>query len=175
MDTSTEPPLGNLQREPPEPGADSPRFGGRRRSVARLAAVQALYQLELNRGVDPEAVVREFARHRLGQEIDGDRYGDADPALFSGIVRGVATHLDRLDASISEVLTEEWPLSRLDAVLRAILRAGVYELVHRHDVPPRVSISEYTTIAHAFFSGKEPGLANGVLDKLGRTLRPSEM
>jgi N utilization substance protein B len=73
------------------------------------------------------------------------------------------------------VLTEEWPLPRFDAVLRAILRAGAYELVHRRDVPPRVSINEYTTIAHAFFAGKEPGLANGVLDKLGRTLRASEM
>src|SRR5690348_6958310 len=111
MNTSTELPFGNLQREPSEAGADGPRFGGRPRSVARLAAVQALYQLELNKGMDPEAVVREFGRHRLGQEIDGDRYGDADPALFAGIVRGVATDLERLDASVSEVLTEEWPLS----------------------------------------------------------------
>ena len=155
-------------------GADA-RGASRRRSVARLAAVQALYQLELNQGIDSEAVVREFARHRLGHDIDGDRYGEADPALFSDIVRGVAADLDRLDATISEVLTEEWPLTRFDAVLRAILRAGAYELVHRRDVPPRVSINEYTTIAHAFFSGKEPGLANGVLDKLGRTLRASEM
>ena len=137
--------------------------------------MQALYQIELNRGIDPESVVREFARHRLGHEIDGDRYGEADPALFSDIVRGVTTDLDHLDATITEVLTDEWPLPRLDAVLRAILRAGAYELVHRRDVPPRVSIDEYTTIAHAFFSGKEPGLANGVLDKLGRALRSSEM
>jgi N utilization substance protein B len=137
--------------------------------------VQALYQLELNCEADPEGVVREFARHRLGHEIDGDRYGEADPALFSDIVRGVKADLDRLDATITEVLTEEWPFARFDAVLRAILRAAAYELVHRRDVPPRVSINEYTTIAHAFFSGKEPGLANGVLDKLGRTLRASEM
>jgi transcription antitermination protein NusB len=154
---------------------DRQRGGSRRRSVARLAAVQALYQLELNRGVDPETVVREFARHRFGHEIDGDQYGEADPALFSDVVRGVAADLERLDATISEVLTEEWPLSRLDSVLRAILRAGAYELAHRHDVPPRVSISEYTTVAHAFFVGKEPGLANGVLDRLGRTLRTAEM
>jgi transcription antitermination protein NusB len=175
MNTRTEPPLGSLQPEGPDAGTAGPRTSGRRRSVARLAAVQALYQLELNRGIDPEAVVREFARHRLGHEIDGDRYGEADPALFSDIVRGVAADLDRLDATISDVLTEEWPLPRFDAVLRAILRAGAYELVHRHDVPPRVSISEYTSLAHAFFSGKEPGLANGVLDKLGRTLRLAEM
>jgi transcription antitermination protein NusB len=90
-------------------------------------------------------------------------------------VRGTMGDLERLDTTITAVLTEEWPLSRLDAVLRAILRAGAYELVHRRDVPPRVSISEYTTVAHAFFSGKEPGLANGVLDKLGRILRAAEM
>ncbi|HMD62426.1 MAG TPA: transcription antitermination factor NusB [Stellaceae bacterium] len=175
MNTPTEPPPGSLRPEAPKAGAAGLRAGSRRRSVARLAAVQALYQIELNRGVDPESVVREFARHRFGHEIDGDRYGEADPGLFSDIVRGVSADLERLDTTIAEVLTEEWPLPRFDAVLRAILRAGAYELVHRHDVPPRVSISEYTTIAHAFFSGKEPGLANGVLDKLGRTLRPAEL
>ena len=151
------------------------RGGSRRRSVARLAAVQALYQLELNPEADPESVVREFARHRFGHEIDGDRYGEADPALFSDVVQGAMADRKLLDTAISSVLTEEWPLTRLDAVLRAILRAGAYELAHRGDVPPRVSISEYTTIAHAFFTGKEPGLANGVLDRLGRTLRAAEM
>jgi N utilization substance protein B len=164
-------------REPPpaDDRLDYGHRGGRRRSVARLAAVQALYQLELNRGVDPEAVVREFARHRFGREIDGDHYGEADPELFSDIVRGVAADQERLDATIASFLTEEWPLSRLDSVLRAILRAGAYELAHRGDVPPRVSISEYTAVAHAFFVGKEPGLANGVLDRLGRSLRAAEM
>ncbi len=175
MSTPTELPPGSLQPNAPESTSGGRRVGGRRRRVARLAAVQALYQLELDRSAEPEAVVREFAKHRLGQEVEGDRYGDADPALFADIVRGVAADLDRLDATISEALSEEWPLPRLDAVLRAILRAGAYELVHRRDVPPRVSLSEYTTVAHAFFSGKEPGLANGVLDKLGRILRASEM
>ena len=175
MATPIERPPGGLQPQGREAGPGGPRAGGRRRSVARLAAVQALYQLELNREADPEAVVREFSRHRLGHDVDGDRYGEADPALFSDIVRGVAADLDRLDTTISEVLTEEWPFPRFDAVLRAILRAGAYELMHRRDVPPRVSINEYTTIAHAFFSGKEPGLANGVLDKLGRTWRAAEM
>jgi transcription antitermination protein NusB len=169
MSTPIAPPPANERLE------DGQRSGSRRRSVARLTAVQALYQLELNLGVDPETVVREFARHRFGQEIDGDQYGEADPALFSDIVRGVAAGQEQLDAMISSVLTEEWPLPRLDSVLRAILRAGVYELAHRRDVPPRVSISEYTAVAHAFFAGKEPGLANGVLDRLGRTLRAAEM
>jgi N utilization substance protein B len=175
MSTPIEPPPVGLRPETGEGAGGSPRGGSRRRSVARLAAVQAIYQLEVNRGVDPETVVREFARHRFGREIDGDQYGEADPALFADIVRGTMADLERLDTTITTVLTEEWPLSRLDAVLRAILRAGTYELVHRRDVPPRVSISEYTTVAHAFFSGKEPGLANGVLDKLGRVLRAVEM
>ena len=175
MTTPTESPPGGERSSAREAGGTHQRGGSRRRSVARLAAVQALYQIELNRGVDPEAVVREFARHRFGQEIDGDQYGEADPALFSDIVRGEVADQERLDDTISAALTEEWPLSRLDSVLRAILRAGAYELVHRHDVPPRVSISEYTAIAHAFFIGKEPGLANGVLDRLGRTLRAAEM
>ena len=151
------------------------RLGGRRRTVARLAAVQALYQLELNPGLDPEAVVREFARYRFDQEIDGDQLAEADPAFFADIVRGVAADQERLDADISAALVEEWPLARLDAVLRAILRAGAWELVHRADVPARVTISEYIAIAHAFFIGKEPGLANGVLDRLGRSLRPADM
>src|ERR1700749_2200416 len=175
MTIPIERPPGGLQPERLEAGSGGPRAGGRRRSVARLAAGQALYQLELNREVDPVVVVREFGRHRLGHEIDGDRYGEADPALFSDIVRGAAADQDRLDATISEALTEEWPLPRFDAVLRAILRAGAYELVHRRDVPPPVSLSEYTGVAHAFFSGKEPGLANGVLDKLGRISRAAEM
>ena len=155
-------------------GADSARQSGRRRSLARLAAIQALYQLELSPDLSPEAVVREFLQHRLGREIDGERYGEADASFFTDIVLGVMRDRDRLDAAISSVLAEDWPLSRLDAVLRALLRAGVYELLSRQDVPPRVSINEYTTIAHAFFSGKEPGLANGVLDRLGRTLRSVE-
>ncbi|MGA8549305.1 MAG: transcription antitermination factor NusB [Stellaceae bacterium] len=156
-------------------GEGRPRLGGRRRTVARLAAVQALYQLELNPELDAQAVVREFARYRFDQEIDGDRLAEADAAFFSDIVRGVTADQERLDLDISTALVEDWPLNRLDAVLRAILRAGVWELVHRADVPARVSISEYIAIAHAFFTGKEPGLANGVLDRLGRSLRAADM
>jgi transcription antitermination protein NusB len=154
---------------------DHQRGGSRRRSVARLSAVQALYQLEANPEIGCEAVIREFVRHRFGREIDGSQLGEADPHLFADVVRGTATDQERLDAEISEALTPDWPLARLDSVLRAILRAGTYELVHRTDVPPRVTISEYTTIAHAFFTGKEPGLANGVLDRLARTLRADEL
>ena len=149
--------------------------GNRRRSVARLAAVQVLYQLEANPEADPAAVIREFARHRFGAEIDDDRLGEADTALFADIVHGASDDQERLDGEISAALTEGWPLARLDSVLRAILRAGTYELVHRHDVPPRVSLKEYTVIAHAFFVGKEPGLANGVLNRLAHMLRAADL
>jgi transcription antitermination protein NusB len=152
-----------------------PRGSGGRRSVARLAAVQALYQLELNPESRAETVVREFVRHRFGEEIDGDRLAEADAKFFADIVEGAAAERERLDTEIAAALVEGWPLPRLDAVLRAILRAGTWELMHRCDVPPRVSISEYTQLAYAFFTGKEPGLANGVLDRVGRTRRAGEM
>lgn len=148
---------------------------GRRRSIARLGAVQALYQLALNPGLGAEVVVGEFMHHRLGQEIDGETYGEADEALFADIVRGVANHRDRLDETIAASLSEEWPLRRLETILRLILEAGAYELAHRPDIPPRVTLSEYIAIAHAFFDGKEPGLANGVLNRLARALRGEEL
>ena len=149
--------------------------GGRRRSIARLGAIQALYQLALNPGLAAEIVVGEFRQHRLGREIDGDVYGEADEALFCDIVRGVTRHRERLDETIAAALTEEWPLRRLETILRLILEAGAYELAHRPDIPPRVTLSEYIAIAHAFFDGKEPGLANGVLNRLARALRADEL
>lgn len=156
-------------------GAAHRRGAARRRSIARLAAVQALYQLELNPGRGADAVIGEFVHHRLGREIDGEVYGEADQALFADIVRGVAADRERLDETISAALSEEWPLARLETLLRLILEAGAYELSQRPDIPPRVAISEYVAIAHAFFAGKEPSLANGVLDRVGRALRRSEI
>jgi N utilization substance protein B len=149
--------------------------GGRRRRAARLAAVQALYQLELNPGAGAEAVIREFAGHHLGRDLDDDNYGDADPALFGEIVRGVAGDRDRLDEAIAASLSDEWPLARLETILRLVLEAGAFEILHRRDIPPRVTLSEYVGLAHAFFDGREPGLANGVLDHLARTLRADEL
>jgi transcription antitermination protein NusB len=148
---------------------------GRKRSVARLLAVQALYQIELNRsapgvpGID--AVVGEFVKHRLGQEIEGENYGEADRSLFIDIVKGASSRQGDLDPMLGAALSDEWPLARLETILRAILRAGAYELLARSDIPPRVIISEYLDVAHAFFAGKEPAMVNGVLDKLARTLR----
>jgi len=158
-----------------EPEGERQSSGGRRRSVARLSAVQALYQLALNPGLGAEMVVGEFLHHRLGREIDGEVYGEADEALFADIVRGVAEHRERLDEVIAASLSEEWPLRRLETILRLILEAGAYELAHRPDIPPRVTLSEYIAIAHAFFDGKEPGLANGVLNRLARALRGEEL
>lgn len=146
----------------------------RRRSVARLAAVQALYQIDLS-GAPPVSVIAEFQKHRLGREQDGENYGEADEALFADIVNGVIARKADVDSTLSGALTADWPLERLETVLRAVLRAGAYELLVRSDVPARVAISEYLDIAHAFFSGKEPGLVNGVLDRIAHVLRPSDL
>ncbi len=155
--------------------SEAGQASGRRRSVARLGAVQALYQHALNPGLDPVSVVGEFIHHRLGREIDGEVYGEADEKLFAELVRGVVRHRERLDESISAALSEEWPLPRLQTILRLILEAGAYELAYRPDIPPRVTLNEYVTIAHAFFDGKEPALANGVLNRLARALRGAEL
>ncbi|HXQ51959.1 MAG TPA: transcription antitermination factor NusB [Stellaceae bacterium] len=145
---------------------------GRRRSAARLAAVQALYQIELA-GATPDSVIAEFAQDGLRREIEGERQ-EVDEGFFADLVRGAASRQGELDDLICSVLTPEWPLARLETVLRAILRAGTYELLALGDVPVPVAINEYLDIAHAFYSGKEPGLINGVLDRLARTLRPHE-
>jgi len=150
--------------------------GGRRRSVARLVAVQALYQIDLNKteptGAGIDAVIAEFLKHRLGQEIEGENLGEVDRALFADIVRGACSRQSELDGMISAALSDEWPLQRLETILRAIMRAGAYELLGRSDIPPRVIISEYLDVAHAFFAGREPSMVNGVLDRVARVLRP---
>jgi transcription antitermination protein NusB len=146
----------------------------RRRSVARLAAVQALYQIDLG-GEAPESVIAEFLKHRLGREVEGESYGEADTALFADVVKGVIARQPELDRVLASALTADWPLERLETVLRAILRAGAYELMARGDVPARVVISEYLDIAHAFFTAKEPGLVNGVLDRIAHLLRPGDL
>jgi transcription antitermination protein NusB len=156
-------------------GSGGRHGGASRRRLARLAAVQALYQMQLNPGLSAEVVIREFVRDRLGREIDGELYGEADVDLFADLVRGVASDRERLDETLSAALSEEWPLGRLETILRLILEAGAYELARRPDIPPRVTMSEYVGIAYAFFTGSEPGLANGVLDRLARTLRSGEL
>jgi N utilization substance protein B len=141
-----------------------------RRGAARLAAVQALYQLDMNGG-KPEAVIQEFVKHRLGQELDGDTYGGADEALFRAIVGGAAARREELDNIIAAVLPDAWPLDRLESILHQILRCGVYELAEAPEIPGPVVISEYVGVADAFYQGKEPGMVNAVLDRLARELR----
>ncbi len=144
-----------------------------RRSAARLAAVQALYQIGLT-GASPEAVIEEFLEHRLEEELHALGLEDADRALLDQLVRGVSAESENLDDILSAVLAEDWPIERLELLLRVILRAGAYELAFKAEIPARVAITEYLWLAQAFFEGKEPGMTNGVLDHLARSLRPEE-
>jgi N utilization substance protein B len=149
------------------------------RSVARLAAVQALYQMEVA-GAGAEAVVREFSDHRFSADLDSDapgeiRLADADEAFFAEIVRGVVAGQTEIDRAVVRRLAQGWRLERLDATARAILRAGCFELMHRPDVPAEVVIDEYVELAKAFFEGAtEPGFINGALDAIARDLRPAQ-
>jgi N utilization substance protein B len=143
------------------------------RSVARLAAVQALYQMDMT-GIDLTEVVAEFEAHRLGREIEGCQYTEAESAFFRDLVQGVVREQLRIDPLIDKQLAEGWRLARVDSILRAILRAGAYEILIRDDVPARVVISEYVDIAHAFFAEEEPKVVNGILDRLGHKSRPHE-
>lgn len=144
------------------------------RSAARLAAVQALYQME-TAGQGVEATIREFKDHRLKGEIEGQRMHDADAAFFSDILRGAVETQKRLDPYLQRQLAEGWRLSRLDATVRAILRAGLYELIRRVDVPYKVVINEYVDIANAFFDGDEPGFVNAILDAASKEAREDEI
>ncbi|MGE0408689.1 MAG: transcription antitermination factor NusB [Amphiplicatus sp.] len=150
------------------PQTDNPR-----RSAARLAAVQALYQMETGGG-GAESVIREFIAHRLGRDIEGAAVHEADAEFFADIVRGVIDVQRRIDPVIERHLARNWTLSRLDATARAILRAAAYELSRRADIPFRVVIDEYVEIANAFFDGDEPRFINGVLDAAAREARPAE-
>ncbi|MGH6988726.1 MAG: transcription antitermination factor NusB [Stellaceae bacterium] len=146
------------------------KSGTVKRSRARLAAVQALYQIDLG-GAAVDTVIAEL-RERGGDE---EGFGEADDALFVDIVRGVMAHRHDFDPALEEALAPDWNLRRLEVVLRAVLRAGAYELSARLEIPVRVVLNEYVDIAHAFFSGKEPRLVNGVLDRLAHRLRPHEL
>ena len=142
------------------------------RSAARLAAVQALFQIEAT-GADWRAVVREFDEHRLGAEIEGEQYREADPDHFRRTVEAVLSDQVRIDRLTDAALVERWPLGRIDPTLRALFRAAGAELTARADIPPKVIIGEYVDVAHAFFpQGKEPKFVNAVLDHMAREARP---
>jgi len=143
------------------------------RSAARLAAVQALYEMEVtDKGLNE--IFAEFEAFWIGNEIEGERYNDAELAFFRDILSGVLDDQGVLDRLIDKTLVEGWPLARVDSVLRAILRAGAYELKKRTDVPARVVIKEYVDVAGAFFGLEEAGMINAVLDGMARHLRAAE-
>ncbi|NTF41561.1 N utilization substance protein B [Rhizobium sp. AC27/96] len=140
------------------------------RGAARLAAVQALYQMDIG-GTGVLEVVAEYEAHRLGQELDGETYLKADASWFRSIVSGVVREQTKLDPLIGSALQDDWALSRLDSTVRAILRAGTFELLDRKDVPVPVIVTEYVEIAHAFFEEDEPKLVNAVLDRIAKQVR----
>lgn len=138
------------------------------RHFARIAAVQALYQMELAGG-GSEETLEEFAQHRFGEFEAAP-----DEDFFAAILRGVPQHQVEIDRSIAATLAAGWTLARIDSILRAVLRCGLYELVARRDVPARTVIDEYVAVAQAFFGGEEPAFINGVLDTLARRKRAAE-
>jgi len=140
------------------------------RSAARLAAVQALYQHEME-GTAQAKLLDEFHQHRLGREIEDDQYAEADVAFFDDLVRGSLSRRDEIDALLSERLAEGWSLKRLDKTMLQILRAGAYELLARPDIPVGTAISEYVDVAHAFFEAREAKFVNGVLDAVSKAVR----
>ena len=144
------------------------------RGSARLAAVQALYQLDLSPAA-VESVIAEFIAERLGKEVDGEMYRQADPHWFAEVVRGCSQKIDDIDRELAAMLTRDQAIKRLEPLLRATLRAAAFELMARPDVPARVAIDEYIEVARAFFGPMESALVNGVLDKLARKLRPGEL
>jgi len=144
-----------------------------KRGSARLAAVQALYQMDLSSSPVSE-IVAEYETLRIGQEVDGNEYREADLGWFRGIVSGVVELQKELDPLIHSSLPTDWPLSRIDTLLRAVLRSGAFELKKRKDVPAKVVINEYLDIAKAFFEEDEPRLVNGVLNRIARDLREDE-
>lgn len=152
-------------------------MSARPRTLARVAAVQALYQAEQG-NVNPETVIDQFVRHRIGGlpagGIEEGNVPEAHVPLFTRIVRTATMQQDTTDAMLVAALPEAWPLARLDPVLRALMRAGAAELWMSDGPPVKVVINEYMDVAHGFFTGDEPRMANGVLDRLAHLLRPAE-
>lgn len=152
--------------------AKEPRKANRR-GAARLAAVQALYQMDIA-GTPLHDILADFERHWIGREIEGEQYLPAEAGFFREIVTGVVAEQRRLDPLVDHALAAGWPLKRVEAILRSVLRAGAYELDKRHDIPARVVISEYVDVASAFVDRDETGMINAVLDQIAHQVRPVE-
>lgn len=140
-----------------------------KRGAARLAAVQALYQMDVGR-TSMEETLAQFSAHHLGQEIEGEQYLPADADYFRQIVKGVIADQLNIDPMVDAALAEGWPVGRIDATLRAILRAAAFEMLRKPDVPKGAVISEYVDIAKAFFEDEVPAMVNAVLDAIARRL-----
>ena len=140
------------------------------RSAARLAAVQALYQLEME-GTPMAQLLHEFHEHRLGATIEDVTYARAEVDFFNDVVKGVDARRDEIDAAIAAKLSEGWSIDRLDRPMRQIIRAGTYELLARNDLPAGVIINEYVDVADAFYAKREKGFVNGVLDAIAKLIR----
>jgi len=150
-----------------------PERKANRRGAARLAAVQALYQMDIA-GTGLNEILAEFESYWLGREVEGAQYLPAEAAFFRNIVEGVVREQRTIDPLIDAILAQGWPLKRIEAILRAVLRAGAYELDHRRDVPARVVVSEYVDVANAFVERDETGMVNAVLDQIARQFRAEE-
>lgn len=162
---------------PPTRSTDSARRGGEtvRHSAARLAAVQALYQIDIT-GAMPGTVIDEFVKHRLGPaDIEASRGAKANETLFRDLVHGACDRVVEIDGRLGPLLAKGWSIERIEVILRNILRLGALELLTRPEVPASVVIKEYVDLADAFFSGAEPGVVNAILDRLARDLRPGEL
>lgn len=159
--------------KPPAKGASDTLRKANRRGAARLAAVQALYQMDIA-GAGLNDVFAEFESHWLGSEVEGDKYLPAEAAFFRDVVSGVVREQAALDPLVDQVLSRDWPLKRIDAIIRAVLRAGAYELGRRKDVPARVVVTEYVDVANAFVDREETGMVNAVLDQIARKSRAEE-
>lgn len=140
------------------------------RRAARLGAVQATYQMDLG-GTPSEEVIDEFVDHRLGQELEGDLYNEADIEHFTNLIRGVVTDQVRIDRTIEDGLAGGWTMTRIDSTLRAILRCGIFELINMTDIPAPVIVNEYIDLSKAFFEGPEPKFVNGLMDRVAKAVR----
>ena len=156
-------------------GRAAPATGRRHaeRSAARLAAVQAVYQIEIA-GADAEDVVGEFVRYRFGGSEEGSFPRGTDREFFAVLVKGACARRAEVDDLISGALADGWTLDRLEILLKTVLRVGAFEMLDREDVPARVVINEYVEVARAFFERGEPGMVNAVLDRLAHDLRAAE-
>ncbi|QNN64713.1 transcription antitermination factor NusB [Sphingomonas rhizophila] len=140
------------------------------RSAARLAAVQALYQQDME-GTPTARLIHEFHDHRLGATIEDVTYADAEESFFDDLVSGASARRAEIDALIAGKLAEGWSLERLDKPMKAILRVGTYELIARKDVPTATTINEYLDVAEAFYDKREKGFVNGLLDAIAKDAR----